>query len=171
MFCRNCGMEIPAGAVFCPGCGTKVETEAVKPDPDGTVLLGGAAFAQQSMQNTVQTAQTVQPRTTYPGQQVFSAVPPAPFEAGGNAKKLKYQGGQLGSVPTEPEEKTGSVPGWLYPVLGIIIGILAAILIWQIIELKNLSGEAPAAGQEAAVLYAEETAELPAAAHFAEAVL
>ncbi len=171
MFCRNCGMEIPAGAVFCPGCGTKVEAQpaaqayqvpsyeapaANTPDPDGTVLLGGAAYAGgASMQGTgwgsapsaVDSAwdrvpqekaapapgafSGVQPRTNYPGQQVFSAVPPA--EGLKRGKELKYTGGQFGQTPFEQEEKRASVPGWLYPVLGIIIGVLAAILIWQII--------------------------------------
>ena len=31
MFCKNCGKELEEGALFCPGCGTRVQDDAQQP--------------------------------------------------------------------------------------------------------------------------------------------
>lgn len=33
MFCKNCGNQLPEGAVFCGSCGTKVEVQAAPQQP------------------------------------------------------------------------------------------------------------------------------------------
>lgn len=137
MICSKCGLEVDAGAAFCGNCGQPVQQVATQPVAQGaapmapaapvlvSAPMGGAAVAQpfptQNPANVAPAAPQPQPVMSGPGA-AAAALPgqayglPAAYSRPGGGKAIaSFVLGIIGLI------------GWLIPIVGVILGILALV--------------------------------------------
>ena len=76
MFCKNCGKQIPDGAMFCAECGTKVEVPAQPTQPTQPINKTQEFIENKKATNTT----PVQAPVTPTAQQGYVPAPPAPVK-------------------------------------------------------------------------------------------
>ena len=126
MFCRNCGNQVPDGALFCGNCGTKVEAQAAPQQPAYDMPQQPAYDAPQ------------QPAYTAPQESVFTA-PQQPVYVAPQQPASKNTDPRVVELANSILSK--GITGLALGALGIPGIIVSNIAMKQTEEFINLTGE------------------------------